>query len=216
MVITDTIQEAIMKFKQQITAKFKCKILNMEITHTVEGGLFLSQSLYMKDMLEKFKQYLPETGSKFNGAKTPTDNKIRLHKERSTQLRFRQKEIEMERESVKCDANIPFREVVGSLLWLTNVSRPVILFAVNQVAKYCCDPRTANCNACKRILRYLPSTQDYVILYSPESYVDADFANRSDDRRSISGYAFLLAGGHIKVTGGILSSDFTEGGQKGL
>ena len=75
LVIAGTTQEAIMEFKQQITAKFECKdlgeldrILNMEVTRTVEGGLFLSQSLYVKDVLEKFKEYLPAKGSKFNGA----------------------------------------------------------------------------------------------------------------------------------------------------
>ena len=66
LVIAGTTQEAIMKFKQQIKGKFECKdlgeldrILNIEITRTVEGNLFLSQSLYVKDVLEMFKQYLP-------------------------------------------------------------------------------------------------------------------------------------------------------------
>ena len=68
--------------------------------------------------------------------------------------------------AVKCDASIPYGEVVGSLLWLADGSRPEISFTVYQVAKYCCDPRTAHWNACKKILHYLSSTQDYGILYS--------------------------------------------------
>ena len=103
LVIAGTTHEAIMKFKQQITAKFECKdlgeldrILNMEVTRTVEGDLFLSQSFYVKDVLEKFKQCLPAKGFKFNGAETPLDNKIRLHKNGATQLRFKRKEIEIE------------------------------------------------------------------------------------------------------------------------
>ena len=104
-------------------------------------GLFLSQSLYVKDILEKFKEYLPAKGSTLNGAETPIDNKIRLHKKGATQLRYKQKETEIEAGAVKCDASIPYREVVGSLLWLANGSRHDISFAVNQVAKYCCDPR---------------------------------------------------------------------------
>ena len=53
LVIAWTTQEAIMKLKQQLTSKFECKDLeeldrklNVEVTRTVEGGLFLSQSLY--------------------------------------------------------------------------------------------------------------------------------------------------------------------------
>ena len=98
LVIAGTTLEAIMKLNQQITAKYECKdlgeldgIFNMKVTRTVEGGLFLSQSLYVMDVLEKFKQYLPAKGSKFNGAETLMNNKIRLHKKRDIQLRFEQK-----------------------------------------------------------------------------------------------------------------------------
>ena len=138
----------------------------MEIIRTVEGGLFLSQSLYVKDVLMKFKQYLPAKGSKFDGAETPMNNKIRLHMNGATQLRFKQHEIEMEAGAVKCDASIPYREVVGSLLFLANGSRPDISFAFNQAVKFCCDPRSAHWNAYERIHRFLSSTQDSGILYS--------------------------------------------------
>ena len=143
LVIAGTTQEAVMIFRQQITAKYECKdlgeldrILNMEVTRTVVGGLFLSQS----HVLEKFKEYLPSKWVQvFNGAENPMDNKIRQHKKRATQLQFKQKEIEIEIGAAKYNAGIPFREVVGSLLGLANGSSPDISFAVIQVAKYCCD-----------------------------------------------------------------------------
>ena len=97
----------------------------MEVGHTV-------------DVLENFKPYLPAKGSKFNG--------------QQNSLTQESKEIEIEAGAMKCDASTSYREVVGSLLWLANGSRPDISFAVNQVAKYCCDPRTAHWKACKRIL----------------------------------------------------------------
>ena len=50
-------------------------------------------------------------GSKFNGAETPTDDKIRVHKNGATQ-----KAIEIKVGAVNCDASIPYSEVVGSLL----------------------------------------------------------------------------------------------------
>ena len=75
-VIAGTNQEAIMKFKQQITAKFECKdvgelnmMLSMEVTRTVEWGLFC-RSHCISRTNRKFKQYLPEKGSKFNAIQT--------------------------------------------------------------------------------------------------------------------------------------------------
>ena len=79
------------------------------------------------------------------------DNKLRLHKIGTTQLRFQQKKIELEKGTVKFDASIPYREVVASLLWLANKSRPDISLTVNQVAKFCCDPHTTHWNAYKWI-----------------------------------------------------------------
>ena len=75
LVITGTTLETIRAFNQQITVKYECKdlgeldrICNIEVTRTVERGLFLSQCLYVNDVLEKLTGYLPAKGSKFNGA----------------------------------------------------------------------------------------------------------------------------------------------------
>ena len=105
------------------------------VTRTAEGGLFLSQSLYVQDVLEIFEEYLLAKGSNFKGVDTPMANKIRLHKLGETQLRYQQKEIEIAKGAVECDASISYRDVVGSLLWLANGSRPDISFAVSQVAE---------------------------------------------------------------------------------
>jgi len=51
----------------------------------------------------------------------------------------------------------------------------------------------------KRVLRYIKGTRDNVLSFtkcSPLSlarFVDADFANDKDDRKSISGHIFQLA-----------------------
>ena len=90
------------------------RIRNMEVTRTVNGGLFLSHSMYVKDVLKVSKDCLPTNGSKLISGETPMDKKIRLHKSGFTQLRFQHKEIEIEKGATKCDAGIPYREVVGS------------------------------------------------------------------------------------------------------
>ena len=50
----------------------------------MEGGLFLSQSLYVKYLSEEFKEYLPAKRTEFNGAETPVDNKISIQKSGAT------------------------------------------------------------------------------------------------------------------------------------
>ena len=79
------------------------------------------------------------------------DHRIRSHKNGATHMRFKHKEKDIEKGMEKCGPEVPYREVVGSLLWLANGTRPDIFFAVNQVAKCCCDSPVAHWNACKRI-----------------------------------------------------------------
>ena len=141
----------------------------MEVVRTREGGLSLSQSLYIQNVLGRFMSHMPGPSTKLNGAETPMDHRIRLHKNGATHMRFKPNENDIERGAERCEADVPYREVVGTLLWLANGTRPDILFAVNQVAKYCCDPRVAHWNACKRILRYLSETADFGIHYSSVS-----------------------------------------------
>ena len=50
--------------------------------------------------------------------------------------------------------HIPYRELVGSLLYLT-LTRPDIPYAVNQVSRYVCNPGEQHWIAAKRILRYI-------------------------------------------------------------
>ena len=87
LVIAGSTQTAITTFKQQITAKYDCKnlgaldrILNMEVMHTKKGGLSLSLSLYIQNVLGRFKTHLPGPSTRLNGAETPMDHRIRLHK----------------------------------------------------------------------------------------------------------------------------------------
>ena len=53
---------------------------------------------------------------------------------------------------------------MGSLLWLSNVTRPDISYAVSQVSKYKSNPGMEHWKAFKRILRYLKGTMDRKIV----------------------------------------------------
>jgi hypothetical protein len=60
----------------------------------------------------------------------------------------------------------PYREAVGSLLWIANGTRPDIAFSVSQVAKFMSNPGMEHWEAVKRILRYLKGTQNVKITYN--------------------------------------------------
>lgn len=62
-------------------------------------------------------------------------------------------------------AKAPYKEVVGSLLYLATVTRPDIAFAVNAVSQYAESPKKIHWNAIKRILKYVKGTIDYGILF---------------------------------------------------
>ena len=75
-----------------------------------------------------------------------------------------------------------YRYAIGMLGYLQNSTRPDILMAVHQCARFNANPMLCHENAVKYIARYLLSSQDKGIHYKPdmtrglECYVDADFA----------------------------------------
>ncbi|XP_059663396.1 secreted RxLR effector protein 161-like [Cornus florida] len=64
-----------------------------------------------------------------------------------------------------------YRSMIGSLLYLA-ASRPDISFSVGVCARYQADPREQHVFAIKCIIRYV------------NSYADADWASKKDDRKS--------------------------------
>lgn len=98
---------------------------------------------------------------------------------------------------------IPYREAVGSLLYLAMTTRPDIAFAVGQVSQYCQNPGNGHWNAVKRIFSYLAGTPYHGLCFRNSNnqavigYSDADFARDQDTRRSTTGYIFFYHGGPV-------------------
>lgn len=60
--------------------------------------------------------------------------------------------------SKNIDENIirfPYRELIGSLLFLCSLTRPDIAFAVNVLSRYVNNPSRQHVNAIQRIVKYL-------------------------------------------------------------
>ena len=92
----------------------------------------------------------------------------------------------------------PCREAVGALMHLTTATRPDIAFAVGYLSRFMENPQEDHWIAVKRILRYLQGTKKHGICYKPSGkidfcgYSDADWAGDLADRKSTSGYTFML------------------------
>ena len=100
------------------------------------------------------------------------------------------------------NADVPFRSLVGHLMWIANQTQPDILNAVRVVARYSAAPKLWNCQAALHIVMYIKSTSTYGIAFQGslrcgaklELYVDADYADEANDRRSVSGGVVMCAG----------------------
>ena len=96
-----------------------------------------------------------------------------------------------------------YQSAVGSLLYLSSATRPDITFAVNNVAKFSANSTKEHWAAVKRIFRYLRGTVNYGLLYtenaSPDcvGFSDADWTGELNDRKSTSGYTFLMNGAAV-------------------
>ncbi|CAB1107109.1 unnamed protein product [Ectocarpus sp. CCAP 1310/34] len=99
----------------------------------------------------------------------------------------------------------PFRELVGSLMWLATQTRPDIANAVRAVARYCASPKLVHWNAAMDILGYARRTSHFGISFqrgtveglSLQGYADADFASKAADRRSVSGEIVACGAGAV-------------------
>eukprot|EP00170_Pyropia_yezoensis_P003780 contig_15832_g3791 len=94
-----------------------------------------------------------------------------------------------------------FAELVGSLMYLTNQTRPDVAYAVGKLARRMSSPTEADWRAAKGVLRYLQGTRDMGIVYVKgarmEGWVDSDFAGDKITRKSTTGFVFTLHGGAI-------------------
>ncbi|XP_065075013.1 uncharacterized protein LOC135698808 [Ochlerotatus camptorhynchus] len=99
--------------------------------------------------------------------------------------------------------SVPYKEAVGCLSFAAQVTRPDIAFAVNVVSQYSANPGRPHWEAVKRIIRYLKGTITKKLEYSTSGpadivgYSDADWGGDADDRKSTTGYVFMMQGGAI-------------------
>ncbi|RVW71923.1 Retrovirus-related Pol polyprotein from transposon TNT 1-94 [Vitis vinifera] len=181
MIITGDDLSGIQELKDFLSEQFEMKdlghlsyFLGLEITHST-NGLYITQAKYASDLLSQAGL----TDSKT--VDTPVELNAHLTPSRGKPL---------------SNPSL-YRRLVGSLVYLT-ITRPDISYVVHQVSQYLSAPRSTHYAVVLRILRYLKGTIFHGLFYSAQSplvlraFSDADWAGDPTDRRSTTGYCFLL------------------------
>ncbi|KAL7474252.1 hypothetical protein ACHAW6_000234, partial [Cyclotella cf. meneghiniana] len=71
-------------------------------------------------------------------------------------------------DSPKFEGNFNYRSTVGKLKYLCQTTRPDILYAVHQAAKYSADPRLEHGEAIVYIVKYLKATRHIGLRFKPD------------------------------------------------
>ncbi|KMQ86050.1 retrovirus-related pol polyprotein from transposon tnt 1-94, partial [Lasius niger] len=179
-------EKEVQKFLKELKTEFKITIgsldnfLGMKIECQDNGSITVSQEDYTKRILERFRM------DESNPVTTPAT-----------------REEDETLDAVK--GRVPYREAVGSLMYLATATRPDIAFAVSSAARAVEKPTKKNWNDVKRIFRYLRGTSNSFVKYQKDCkqlavYSDADYAGDVATRRSTTGVVAMFAGGAVSWT----------------
>ncbi len=173
--------------KKELTSRFEMKdlgqakvMLGIEICRDrMNRQLFISQSEYTFSILARFGM------ENSRSVATPMDRPSNASGESVPAI------------------DVPYRQAIGSLMYLLIGSRPDLAFAVGKLSRYSEKPSQENWIVVKRIFRYISGTKNYGILYDgnrtliTEGFSNADWAGCRVTRKSTSGIVFLVAGGAV-------------------
>ncbi|UYV84129.1 hypothetical protein LAZ67_X001289 [Cordylochernes scorpioides] len=189
-------EEILRNIEQKINERFRVKnlgairnFLGVQIGYPDEETVVLSQSTYVKSILQKFNMI------ECRPVSTPLDISFPISKGDCPT-------DEEEKERMKA---IPYRELIGSLLYLANCTRPDLMFSVTRLAQFASNPGRRHWQAAKHVLRYLHGSINLSLVYRRTdsndvcAYSDADWASDIDDRRSNSGTAIVRTHGILKA-----------------
>ncbi|XP_014293571.1 uncharacterized protein [Halyomorpha halys] len=148
----------------QITTGSLDSFLGMQIKRN-KDGIFVHQEAYTKNILSRFNMI------DSNPVSTPSE----------------------EVKDSPLEKSVPYRQAVGSLLYLAMTTRPELSYAVSTVSEVLDCPKKSDWQAVKRIFKYLNGTREYGLFYKTDTklkldcYSDSDFENDNLSRRSRTG-----------------------------
>ena len=156
-----------------------------------KGTLTISQEDYIKSILARFgmenckPSSIPGTGSELS---TEQPAETLLNTEQTQR----------------------YQAITGSVMYLAQITRYDVMYAVCQLARAMSKPSKAHMGAAKQLLRYLAGTTDFSIVYKRggfklSAFSDANWGNNPDNGKSTSAYIVMLSKAPISFKSGIQS-----------
>lgn len=174
--------------KARLKARFKMTdmgavqfYLGMRVGRNEKGVLTLSQGQYVENMLDKFGF------ADCNAVSTPMQAGAYLSKDQCPD------DGSEEQERMK---SVPYRSMIGSLLYLSICTRPDISLAVSKLARYVMNPGEVHFIGVKRVFRYLKGTKNFGLRFTAgdgilRGFSDASWGDEDNNRKSTTGFLFM-------------------------
>lgn len=178
------------------TEKLKCILKSeFEIKDLGEVKRYLGMNISVKKDSNNYvitvdqQQYIEELLLKFHmtdcrTADTPIENKLNVPK------------------AEKCTIGLSYQKLLGCLMYLAVMTRPDITYSVSYLSQFNTCYSVEHWNYAKRVLKYLKKTKMYCLKFSSQGeslqgFVDADWASDSLDRKSYTGFCFVMSGSAV-------------------
>lgn len=186
LIVIGTDEKCLHEFGENLKQKFELKILpnldqflgiNIKWDKT-NNVIELSQERYIVELLERFN---------FNdckSVKTPFECNVKF-------------ELTSEKQSNGFITK--YQSAIGSLNYLVTCTRPDLSIIVSILSQFNSNPSQVHWSAVKRVFRYLKSTMTISIMLGKDKgpidllgYADSDWGGDRFDRKSYTGYIFIL------------------------
>jgi hypothetical protein len=157
--------------------------LGMEVERDcAQRFLYINQIGYVKEILKCFRM------EDCKAIGMPLDLKTKLKKNEN-------KDVEM--------VKVPYQQAMGSLMYAMLCIRSDLAYPISMVSQHMANPSLEHWIGVKHIFRYLQGTLQFKLHFKglpPQDlvkYCDADWAGDLEDRRSTTGFVFMMGGGAI-------------------
>jgi hypothetical protein len=182
------------QFQKAFRSKFDIKTRHVQLylgnqitVDQTKLSVQINQSQYIDDLLQRFEM------TNCNPVSTPMIQRLSEKSEPLTPQEHNQ-----------------YRNLIGSMLYLSCWTRPDIAFAVSELSRFVSSPCQIHMLAAKHLLRYLKGTKDLGLQFTKPKdqssrnqtnilwgFVDSDWAGCPLTRRSTTGYVLMLNGAAV-------------------